>query len=171
MASDRIGKTAANLVAVPPYEIVSVDTNHLLEQPQVVENIEGVPVNQPLVDSIKVKGILNPFLCMKMWWPIAGSQRIRAVHEIKKEDPDFNLPITVHRFYEDWHNCYYLWGDEEFRSQAIAIWFQMQEVVFKSLYYKENEDKDGTKMTEYEDIGEQLKWNRDGKTRGMADES
>ena len=47
----------------------------------------------------------------------------------------------------------------------------MQEVVFKSLYYKENEDKDGTKMTEYEDIGEQLKWNRDGKTRGMADES
>ena len=42
MASDRIGKTAANLVAVPPYEIVSVDTNHLFEQPQVMENIEEV---------------------------------------------------------------------------------------------------------------------------------
>ena len=81
------------------------------------------------------------------------------------------MDVIVHRFLEDYHNCFYLWPDKEFRSNAIAIWFQMQEVVFKSLYYKENEDKDGTKMTEYEDIGEQLKWNRDGKTRGMADES
>ncbi len=51
---------------------------------------------------------------------------------------------------------FYLWPDEEFRSKAIAIWFQTQEVVFKSLYYKENIDKDGTEMTEYEDIGEKL---------------
>ena len=160
MASDRIGETAANLVAVPPYEIVSVDTNHLFEQPQVMENIEEVPVNQPLIDSIKVKGILNPFLCMKMWWPIAGSQRIRAVYEIKKEDPDYNLPITVHRFYEDWHNCFYLWGDEEFRSQAIAIWFQMQEAVFKSLHYEHTKDGD-VEMTFYEDLGEELKWKHD----------
>ena len=36
----------------------------------------------------------------------------------------------------------------------------MQEVVFKSLYYKHTKDKDGMEMTEYEDIGEQLKWER-----------
>ena len=65
-------------------------------------------------------------------------------------------------FIEAMHNGF--WPDKEFRSQAIAIWFQMQEVVFKSLYYEQEEDKDGTKMTEYEDIGEQLKWNRDDRS-------
>ena len=97
---------------------------------------------------------------MKSWYPIAGSQRLRAVQILKEEDDSFDLPVTVHRFLDDWWNCYYLWPDEEFRSKAIAIWFQTQEVVFKSLYYKENTDKNGTEMTEYEDIGEKLKWNR-----------
>lgn len=162
MASDRIGQKSANLVAVPPFEIRAVTTNFLLEQPQVAENIMEVPLNEKLMESIKESGIVNPHLCMKMWYPLAGSQRIRAVAEIKKTNPDFDLNITVHRFLEDWHNCFYLWPDKELRSTAIAVWFQMQEVVFKSLYYKYDEDKDGTKMTEYEDIGEQLKWKRNG---------
>ena len=161
MASDRIGQKAAELVGVPPFEIRQVTTDFMLEQPQVAENIMQVPLNEKLMNSVKENGIINPHLCMKQWYPLAGSQRIRAVAEIKKDNPDFNLDITVHRFLEDWHNCFYLWPDKEFRSKAIAIWFQMQEVVFKSLYYEQEEDKDGTKMTEYEDIGEQLKWNRD----------
>ena len=33
-------------------------------------------------------------------------------------------------------------------------------IVFKSLYYSHDKDEDGTKMTEYEDIGEELKWKR-----------
>ena len=164
MASDRIGQKAAELVGVPPFEIRQVTTDFMLELPQVAENIMQVPLNEKLMNSIKENGIINPHLCMKQWYPLAGSQRIRAVAEIKKDNPDFNLDITVHRFLEDWHNCFYLWPDKEFRSQAIAIWFQMQEVVFKSLYYEQEEDKDGTKMTEYEDIGEQLKWNRDDRS-------
>ena len=160
MASDRIGKTAAELVAVPPFEVRKVTTDFMLEQPQVAENIMKVPLNEKLMNSIRENGIVNPHLSMKQWYPLAGSQRIRAVAEIKKDFPDFNLDITVHRFLEDYHNCFYLWPDEEFRSQAIAIWFQMQEVVFKSLYYKHEKDEDGTKMTEYEDIGEKLKWER-----------
>lgn len=162
MASDRIGQKSAELVAVPPFEIRKVTTDFMLSQPQVADNIMKVPLNEKLMESIKESGIVNPHLCMKMWYPLAGSQRIRAVAEIKKTNPDFNLNITVHRFLEDWHNCFYLWPDEEFRSKAIAIWFQTQEVVFKSLYYEYGEDKDGTLMTEYEDIGEKLKWNRDG---------
>jgi len=160
VASDRIGKTAAELVAVPPFEVRKVTTDFMLEQPQVAENIMKVPLNEKLMNSIRENGIVNPHLSMKQWYPLAGSQRIRAVAEIKKDFPDFNLDITVHRFLEDYHNCFYLWPDEEFRSQAIAIWFQMQEVVFKSLYYKHEKDEDGTKMTEYEDIGEKLKWER-----------
>ena len=160
MASDRIGKTAANLVAVPPFEIQTVSTDFLLEQPQVSENIMQVPVNEKLMKSIRLHGITNPLLCMKEWYPLAGSQRLRAAAEIKKQYPNFTVDVTVHRFLEDWWNCFYLWPDKEFRSNAIAIWFQMQEAVFKSLYYNTEVDKDGTKMTEYEDIGEQLKWNR-----------
>ena len=161
LASDRIGLTAANLVAVPPYEIVNTTTDRLLLEPTVAQNIHNVPANEPLIASIKENGIKNPFLLMKSWYPIAGSQRLRAVQIIKQTDPNFNLNVTVHRFLEDWWNCFYLWSNKKFRDDAIAIWFQMQEAVFKSLFYEHEVDKDGTKMTEYEDLGETLKWRHD----------
>ena len=164
MASDRIGQKSAKLVGVPPFEVRQVTTDFILSQPQVADNIMRVPVNEILMLSIKDNGIKNPLLCMKHWYPLAGSQRLRAVAELKKEYPDFNLNLTIHRFLEDYHNCFYLWPDKEFRSKAIAIYFQTQEVVFKSLYYTETKDVDGTLMTEYEDIGEELKWKRDGAT-------
>ena len=161
MASDRIAETAANLVAVPPYEVVNTTTDRLLLEPTVAQNIHNVPANHLLVASIKENGIMNPFLAMKSWYPIAGSQRLRAVQIIKQTDSDFNLDVIVHRYLEDWWNCYYLWSDKKFRDDAIAIWFQMQEAVFKSKFYEHEVDSDGTKMTEYEDIGETLKWNHD----------
>jgi hypothetical protein len=161
VASDRIGQTSAKLVGVPPFEVVHTTTDFMLSQPQVAENIHNVPANEALIESVRTQGIVNPFLSMKMWYPLAGSQRLRAVQLIKEADPTFNLDITVHRFLEDWHNCFYLWPDEEFRSKAIAIWFQTQEVVFKSLYYEHDTDENGRRMTDYEDIGEELKWNRD----------
>ena len=162
MASDRIGKTAANLVAVPPFEIRKVTTNFILNQETVKKNIQKVPVNSKLVDSILKEGIKNPHLCMTNWYPLAGSQRIRAASYIKENiDKTWNENITVHRFLEDYHNVFYLWGDEEFRSKAIAIWFQLQELVFKSLYYEHEIDGSGIKMTEYEDIGEKLEWEHD----------
>ena len=162
MASDRIGTKAAELVAVPPFEVRAITTNFILAQPTVAENIRNVPLNQPLVDSILREGIKNPHLCMKSWYPIAGSQRIRAVAHIRDNiDENYNLNITVHRFLEDYHNVYYLWSDKEFRDKAIAIWFQMQEVVFKSLYYPHEADGQGTKMTDFEDLGEKLKWEHD----------
>ena len=166
MASDRIGKKAANLVAVPPYEVRAVTTNFILSQPTVAENIRNVPVNEPLVESILKEGIKNPHLCMESWYPIAGSQRIRAVAHIRDNiDENYNININVHRFLGDYHNVFYLWSDKEFTSKAIAIWFQMQEVVFKSLYYNHDSDGQGTKMTDYEDLGEKLKWEHDGSSR------
>jgi hypothetical protein len=166
MASDRIGKKSAKLVGVPPFEVVNTDTNFMFDQPQVINNIKNVPVNQPLVDSILKEGMLNPFLCMAEWYPLAGSQRIRAVLHIKENiDKNYNTQIIVHRFLEDYHNIFYLWGDEEFRSKAIAIWFQLQELVFKSLYYAHEVDGSGTKMTEFEDLGEKLEWEHDRSSR------
>ena len=172
MASDRIGKTSARLVGVPPFEIVVVSTDFMLEQAQIKDNIRNVPVNQPLVDSILKENMLYPFLCMKEWYPLAGSQRIRAVLHIKENiDETYSTQITVHRFLEDYHNIFYLWGDEDFRSKAIAIWFQLQELVFKSLYYDYEADGSGTKMTEYEDLGEKLEWEHDRNAKRKLDSS
>ena len=167
MASDRVGKVSAELVGVPPFEIRTVTTDFMLSQPQVEENIMQVPLNKKLMQSIKINGIKNPLLCMKQWYPLAGSQRLRAVAELKMKYPNFNENITVHRFLEDYHNCFYLWPDVEFRSKAIAIWFQTQEVVFKSLYYEHEVELDGTKMTKYEEIGEKLKWKRDDRANNL----
>ena len=37
----------------------------------------------------------------------------------------------------------------------------MQEAVFKTRFYEHDVDSDGTKMTEYEDLGDKLKWKHD----------
>ena len=91
MASDRIGKKSAKLVAVPPFERVSVSTNHLLEQEVVQKNIRNVPVNMKLVESMHKEGIHNPLLLMANWYPLAGSQRVRAALYIKENiDENWN---------------------------------------------------------------------------------
>ena len=162
MVSDRIGKKSANLVAVPPFEVRKVTTSFILKQETVKENIRNVPLNEPLVESIQNEGFKNPILTMANWYPLAGSQRVRAVaHIVDNLDPKFNLDIEVHRFLADYHNVFYLWADEDFRKKAIAIWFQLQELVFKSLYYDHEVDGQGRKMTDYEDLGEDLEWEHD----------
>ena len=164
MVSDRIGKKSANLVAQPPFEIRKVSSNFILGQETVAENIRKVPLNEPLVESIHKEGMKNPILTMTNWYPLAGSQRIRAVAHIKDNlDPTYNIEIEVYRFLADYHNVFYLWADEDFRKKAIAIWFQLQELVFKSLYYEHEVDGQGRKMTEYEDLGEELEWEHDTK--------
>ncbi len=162
MAYDRISVRTANLIDVPPFEIVKVNTDFILNQEVIKKNIENVPLNLELLDSVLYEGILNPILTMKNWYPLAGSQRIRVVHEIKKRhNKSYNLEITVHRFLRDYHNVYYLWGEKEFRDKAIQLWFQLQELVFKSLYYEHDTDKGGTKMIEFEKIGDELEWKHD----------
>jgi|TARA_B100000508_G_scaffold139641_1_gene138418 hypothetical protein len=158
MAADRISKETADLVALPPYEWEVCTVRFLLYEPKIMENIERVPVNEPLVKSVTENGIMNPILCMPNYYPIAGSQRMRALVEVVKTNPEFyEKKINVCRFTKEWWNLYYLWSDKEFRDKAIAIWFQMAELVWKSKYY--DHDTDGTtKMTEFEELGDTLKW-------------
>ena len=54
---------------------------------------------------------------------------------------------------------YYLWGDKEFVEKAVAVWFQMVELAWKSQYYIEKADPSGVAMTEFERIGDELPWN------------
>ena len=58
MASDRIGKTTANLIAVPPFEIRKVTTDFILNQETVRKNIEKEFQNK-LIKNYKEKPLIN----------------------------------------------------------------------------------------------------------------
>ncbi len=158
MASDRIGKQSANLIALPLHEWITMKASELLSKDVIAGNIENIPVNEPLMESLITEGMHNPVLCLSTYWPIAGGQRIRAIHEIRKTDKDFDIDINIMMFSKPYHNLYYLWGDVEERDRIIAITFQLWELVFKSLYYDADKTVTGVDMTYYEDLGEKLKW-------------
>ena len=87
---------------------------------------------------------------MPNWYPIAGSQRLRVLVDI----PELHsTEVRVCKFDKEWWLLYYLWGDEEFRNRAIAIWFQMAELVWKSMYYE-----DDPSFLEHEKLGDELPW-------------
>ena len=131
---------------------------------KIMENIERVPINEPLVKSVTENGIMNPILCMPNYYPIAGSQRMRALVEVVKTNPEFyEKKINVCRFTKEWWNLYYLWSDKEFRDKAVAIWFQMAELVWKSMYYENDE-----KFREYERLGDELDWKHKSKSTNKS---
>jgi len=161
VAADRISKETAELIALPPFDIEQRSVKFLLNQPTVRDNIHKVPVNEPLMESLIEHGMKSPILTMPSYYPIAGSQRLRAMQEIIKTHKDGwmfkTMDVEVFRFQKEWWNMFYLWGDKEFRNKAIAIWFQMVELAWKSKYYEYEEDPNGKKMTDFEELGDQLK--------------
>ncbi|MBF83308.1 MAG: hypothetical protein CL489_02405 [Acidobacteria bacterium] len=182
MADDRVSRKTAELVPLPPHTWYIRTVGWLLEQPKVLENIRGVPLNTKLRDSLEKHGIKAPFLCMPNWYPIAGSQRMRALADIVIKRPTFlDIEVRVCRFDKEYWLIYYLWGDHDFRDKAVAIWFQMAELVWKSMYYEDDTDPDGISMQEYERIGDQLDWKHTSKLgrerqrtqnlKGIIDES
>ena len=49
----------------------------------------------------------------------------------------------------------------KFRDKAVAIWFQMVELAWKSKHYEYEKDTSGVAMTEFELLGDTLKWKHD----------
>ena len=172
MANDRVSRETAELVPMPPHTWYVRSINWLLEQPKVKENIKSVPLNQKLCDSLYEHGMLSPILTMPNWYPIAGSQRLRAYAEIVRGRPDLGeQEIRVCRIDQEYWLVWYLWGDKDFRDTAIAVYFQMVELVWKSRYYEESKDPNGTLMTDFEKEGDELEWNHKselGKARKKA---
>ena len=84
---------------------------------------------------------------MPNWYPIAGSQRLRVL-----DIPELHTAeVRVCKFDKEW--WLYLWGDEEFKNKAIAIWFQMAELVWKSIIVMKT-----THHLEHEKLGDELPW-------------
>lgn len=162
MAADRISKELAETIPLPPFTIEFQKVKFLLNQKTVVKNIKKVPLNNELMESIERDGILSPILTMPSYYPIAGSQRLRALLELVQTHPEGytfkDIKIEVHKFEKDWWNLFFLWSDRKEAERVCAIWFQMAELVWKSRYYIHTTDDAGTKMTEYELIGDALKW-------------
>ena len=155
MAADRISKELAETIPLPPFTIEFQKVKFLLNQKTVVKNIKKVPLNNELMESIERDGILSPILTMPSYYPIAGSQRLRVLSEIPEL---WEQEVRVCRFDKEWWLHYYLWGDEQFRNKAVAVWFQMAELVWKSMYYE-----DDPKFREYEKLGDELEWKHKSK--------
>lgn len=162
MADDRISKSTAELVAIPPTTWYVKRVSWLLEQDSIVKNIKNVPVNEKLLESLKRDRMINPILTMPHWYPIVGSQRIRCMMHLKETEPEhpcIQQEIRVCRLDKEYWNMFFLWGDEDLRSKAIAVWFQTVELAWKSIHYIYDEDFGGTSMREFERIGDELVWN------------
>jgi hypothetical protein len=158
MADDRVSRKTAELIPLPPHTWYVRTIGWMLEQDKVKENIKNVPANEKLTNSLRLHGVKSPILCMPNWYPIAGSQRLRAAVDLPEIH---NQEIRVCRFDKEWWLLYYLWGDKDFRDKSVAIWFQMAELVWKSMYYEDTVDPDGVDMREFERIGDTLKWKHD----------
>ena len=165
VAADRISKETAELVNIPPFTVEKRSVKFLLNQKKIYQNIERVPLNTKLLDSIEKDGLMNPILTMPNYYPIAGSQRMRALWSLVKGHPDGfmfkTITVEVHRFDKEWWNMFYLWSEKDFRDKAIAIWFQMVELAWKSKHYEYEKDTSGVAMTEFELLGDTLKWKHD----------
>jgi len=92
---------------------------------------------------------------------------MRVMWEIVRKHKDGwmfkTMNVKVCRFEKEWWNMFYLWGDKKERDRMIAIWFQMVELAWKSKYYEHETDPSGKKMTDFEELGDKLKWKHDKK--------
>lgn len=156
MASDRITKETAQKCPLPPVNWHWIKASEILAQPTVKDNIHAVGLNKPLVESLQREPeIYNPILCLTSWWPLVGSQRLRAIWEIRhKINPDYNPDLKVARIEKDYLNYTALWPEKEFATKMRQVTFQMWELIFKSLWFESTQTKDGILMTEFENEGD-----------------
>ena len=162
--TNRIKKETAELIAFPPTTWYNKSVGWLLEQETFAQNFENIPVQEELVQDLFKNGIEAPMLVMPNWYPICGSQRLRACVDIQQKfmglHPILQQQVRVCRFEKEYWNAFHLWPDEEFRSKAIQVYFQTLEIEFKSIHFIED---DPMKMIKFETDGDNLKWKaRDG---------
>jgi hypothetical protein len=156
MASDRVSKEVSELCPIPSHTWYWKPASVILERPIIKSNLDMVALNEPLMENLKKESIKNPFLCLSNWWPLVGSQRLRAIREIRETDKDYDPLLQLAVFDKPYENVWRLWSDEEFRSKASAIQYQLWELVFKSQWYYVSSTEDGTDMRYYETLGDQL---------------
>ena len=136
------------------------DIEWVLKRP-INQNIKNITLNEPLLESIRAGGFINPFLVTDKWYPICGSQRLRAAMELSTKERK-NTHIRICRFEKPVWNPFFHWHSKEEGLKCAQVWFQMAEVAFKTIYHVQ-EDSKGVAMIDYEEGDNQLHWDvRDG---------
>lgn len=159
----RISKSTAELVPLPPTEWTVKTVGWLIQQETFQKYYKAIPLNESLQQSVLEHGILSPLLVMPNWYPIVGSQRLRACAELEPTHPLLEQEVRVARFEKEYWAHFHLWGDKDFVSKAIQVYFQTIELAWKSLHYIYEVDPSGKVMDEFEKEGNELKWlHRDG---------
>ena len=164
MASDRISKQAAMEYWFPPFKMETMLMSELVAKDINKQEVaKRVPVNTPLLSSIEKEGILNPFLAMENYWCIAGQQRVKCAQEIMKKNPEWDCRISIYVITGRPWEPLMLWEDKEVldKDTAVAIYFQMIELIFKSRYSIYDKDRAGNEMAWYEELGDRAEWNHD----------
>lgn len=159
----RIDKTIADELVQdwPAHVWVQRSIHFLLNQPKNKEHIKNIPLNDKLLESVKKNGFESPFLVLDTWYPICGSQRLRVAMEMPLKWQK-NNKVWVCKFKDAPYKPLFYWPSKEEGHEAVQRWFQMCEVVFKSLYMPTH-DSDGVRMLDHEEYGNHMHWpNRDG---------
>lgn len=144
----------------PPHYWTKKSIKFILDQKR-NEAIKAVPLNKPLLESVKKNGFESPFLVLKTWYPICGSQRLRVAKEMPVSWQKKTF-VWVCRFTTEVYKPYFRWPDKEQAHASVQAYFQMMEVIFKTLYVPEK-DSSGKSMISFEEEGNQLFWpTRDG---------
>ena len=163
--TNRIKKETAELIAFPPTTWYTKSVGWLIKQQTFAENFQNIPLQEELAKDLVQNGIQAPMLVMPNWYPICGSQRLRACVEIAATTNGthkiLNQQVRVCKFEKEYWNAFHLWPDKEFRDKAIQVYFQMLEIAFKSIHFIED---DPMRMIKFETDGDKLKWDaRDGR--------
>jgi len=145
----------------PPHRWYKKSLYWVLQQELNVKNIPNNPLNERLLESLKTGGFISPFLCMDSWYPICGSQRLRAGLEMS-EEMQKTIILDICKLDTSVWLPLYFWSDKDQGHQASQIFIQMLEKVFKTLYMKPADHK-GVSMLLFEEEGDNLHWeHRDG---------
>lgn len=125
------------------------------------QEIPKVPLNEPLLKSIKQNGFINPFLLLDSSYPLVGSQRLRCALEfpIKKQK---SIKIKACTLVKPSWSIIELYPDPQKVLVGLEMHMAMAEAAFKTLFYHEHSEG-GENMIQHEIYGDKLHWEaRDG---------
>jgi hypothetical protein len=140
----------------PMHYWTKVSLWNLLNTPVNRKAIPNIPLNDQLLESVRKHGFVSPFLVIDTWYPICGGQRLRVAMELDEKYLRKTL-VDVCRISQPVWMPFHSWHSAEEGQKACQIFFQMFEVVFKTLYM-DTHDPDGVQLLHYEEYGNQLHW-------------
>lgn len=147
---------------LPSHRWYKKTLKELLSHKVVVENVPSIPLNEELLESLIKYGFKAPMLVMDSWYPICGSQRLRAAIELPESVLESTV-IDVMKLDNSVWTPFYFWADKKEGHRCSQILIQQLELVFKSAYMSP-EHIGGINPIHFEVEGDKLHWEaRDGK--------